>query len=193
MFIHIDISVLLIAKLFVEILYSRETALDPVGLLWDSPNPNIPRINSIIIIITSTTNIHNTITDGGSTAPLYCWYHTEERTIQEHKRDWKDVRGIVGRQTSAFAPSARRLLHCFWLKLGNNCHRLQQTATNCHILLKRADEELITRTTYQFYHPEWITKRFTKNQISIPLTFFFLSERFNSVRLENTIFRAPWQ
>ena len=49
MFIHIDISVLIIAKLFVEILYSRETALDPVRLLWDSPNPNIPRINSIII------------------------------------------------------------------------------------------------------------------------------------------------
>ena len=38
------------------------------------------------------------ITDGGSTAPLYCWYHTEEKTIQEHKRDWKDVRGIVGRR-----------------------------------------------------------------------------------------------
>ena len=42
--------------------------------------------------------INNTITDGGSTAPLYCWYHTEETTIQEHKRDWKDVRGIVGRR-----------------------------------------------------------------------------------------------
>ena len=55
MFIHIDISVLIIAKLFVEILYSRETALDPVRLLWDSPNPNIPRINSLIIIITSPT------------------------------------------------------------------------------------------------------------------------------------------
>ena len=28
-------------------------------------------------------------------APLhYCSYHTEEKTIQEHKRDWKDVRGI---------------------------------------------------------------------------------------------------
>ena len=49
--------------------------------------------------------IYNTITDGGSTAPLYCWYHTEEKTIQEHKRDWRDVRGIVGCQTSAFAPS----------------------------------------------------------------------------------------
>ena len=42
--------------------------------------------------------INNTITDGGSTAPLYCWYHTEEKTIQEYKRDWKDVRGIVGRR-----------------------------------------------------------------------------------------------
>ena len=42
--------------------------------------------------------INNTITDGGSTAPLYCWYQTEEKTIQEHKRDWKDVRGIVGRR-----------------------------------------------------------------------------------------------
>ena len=52
MFIHIDISVLIIAKLFVEILYSRETALDPVRLLWDSPNL---RINSLIIIITSPT------------------------------------------------------------------------------------------------------------------------------------------
>ena len=32
-------------------------------------------------------------------APLhYCSYHTEEKTIQEHKRDWKDVRGIVGRR-----------------------------------------------------------------------------------------------
>ena len=62
---------------------------------------------------------NNTITDGGSTAPLYCWYHTEEK------------------------PSARMSLHCFLLKLGNNYHRLQQTATNCHILLKRADEELI--------------------------------------------------
>ena len=41
---------------------------------------------------------NNTITDGGSTAPLYCWYHTEEKTIQEHKIDWKDVRGIVGRR-----------------------------------------------------------------------------------------------
>ena len=92
---------------------------------------------------TQTTRQNNTITDGGSTAPLLCWYHTEEKTIQEHKRDWKDVRGIVGCQTSTFAPSTRRLLHCFLLKLGNNYHRLQQTATNCHILLKRADEELI--------------------------------------------------
>ena len=25
--------------------------------------------------------INNTITDGGSTAPLYCWYQTEEKTI----------------------------------------------------------------------------------------------------------------
>ena len=24
---------------------------------------------------------NNTITDGGSTAPLYCWYQTEEKTI----------------------------------------------------------------------------------------------------------------
>ena len=90
---------------------------------------------------------NNTITDGGSTAPLYCWYHTEEKTIQDHKTDWKDVRdsraSIVGCQTSAFVPSARRLLHCFLLKLGNNYHRLQQTATNCHKLLKKADEELI--------------------------------------------------
>ena len=41
---------------------------------------------------------NNTITDGGSTAPLFCWYHTEEKTILEHKRDWKDVRGIVERR-----------------------------------------------------------------------------------------------
>ena len=25
--------------------------------------------------------LYNTITDGGSTAPLYCWYHTEEKSI----------------------------------------------------------------------------------------------------------------
>ena len=49
----ITISVLIIAKLIMEILYSRETALDPLRLLWDSPNPNIPRINSIIMITTS--------------------------------------------------------------------------------------------------------------------------------------------
>ena len=61
----------------------------------------IVMIVMIIIIVTkamSITNHNNTITYGGSTAPLNCWYHTEERTIQEHKRDWKDVRGIVGRR-----------------------------------------------------------------------------------------------
>ena len=43
---HWNLSSLAIAKLIMEILYSRETVLDPVRLLWDSPNPNIPRINS---------------------------------------------------------------------------------------------------------------------------------------------------
>ena len=43
---HWNLSSLAIAKLIMEILYSRETVLDRVRLLWDSPNPNIPRINS---------------------------------------------------------------------------------------------------------------------------------------------------
>ena len=92
--------------------------------------------------------LYNTITDGGSTAPLYCWYHTEEKTIQEHKGDWKDVRGIVGRRWSGAKrrPSRLRREGCyifFLLKLGTNWHRLPPTATNCHILIKRADEELM--------------------------------------------------
>ena len=43
---HCSSSNLMIAKLIMEILYSRETALDLLRLLWDSPNPNIPWINS---------------------------------------------------------------------------------------------------------------------------------------------------
>ena len=43
---------------------------------------------------------NNAITDGGSTAPQNCWYRTEEKTNWEHKRDWRDTKGIVGRRTS---------------------------------------------------------------------------------------------
>ena len=76
-------------------------------------------------------------------APLHCTvdYSRTQKRLKRCKRDSRA--SIVGCQTSAFAPSARRLLHCFLLKLGNNYHRLQQTATNCQKLLKRADEELI--------------------------------------------------
>ena len=69
-------------------------------------------------------------------------YPRTQKRLKRCKRD--SQASIVGCQTSAFAPSARRLLHCFFLlKLGNNDHRLQQNATNCNIRLKRADEELI--------------------------------------------------
>ena len=46
-------------------------------------------------MVESETSNNNTITDGGSTAPLYCWYHTEHRLYFEHKkyptkiRPWK--------------------------------------------------------------------------------------------------------
>ena len=33
------------------------------------------------VVIITRMEKNNTITDGGSTAPLYCWYHTEEKTI----------------------------------------------------------------------------------------------------------------
>ena len=58
-------------------------------ILWSGQN---------CALILAVCQIYNTITDGGSTAPLYCWYHTEEKTIQEHKRDWIDVRRIVRRR-----------------------------------------------------------------------------------------------
>ena len=59
---------------------------------------------------------NNTITDGGSTAPQNSWYQTEEKTIQEHKRDWKDTTGIVERRTSGeHLPSHLRREDCHWM------------------------------------------------------------------------------
>ena len=83
-----------------------------------------PNVKFVSAIKDAIFNKNNTITDGGSTAPLYCGYHTEEKTIQEQKRLKRCKRdsraSIVGCLTSVFAPSARTLLHCFLLKLGNN-------------------------------------------------------------------------
>ena len=78
-------------------------------------NNTIADTRTLVRIILNDSNRNNTIADVGSTAPLYCLYHTEVTTIEEHKRDRKDVRG-----PSAYAPLVRRLLHWFLLKLGNN-------------------------------------------------------------------------
>ena len=49
------------------------------------PSPTLESSNmmmtKMVTKMATTLGYNNTITDGGSTAPLYCWYHTEEKSI----------------------------------------------------------------------------------------------------------------
>ena len=68
---------------------SGKKNLDIVGSICNQPKQSCKELLETLNRKKFNSKVNNTITDGGSTAPLYCWYHTEEKTIENTKETEK--------------------------------------------------------------------------------------------------------